>query len=535
MKEKILKLVCILFVTYLFFCNTQAVYGNQWLPAPIVKGLIMTKNVNDPNQSDDFFKDSYPFTISFTFDDATLNEFSYDTVALLESCSFYPLANVGEYSAFYDYNNKTFTFYNMLYTGDDREFTVTIADKGFVQTISFNIGLVVPESDIESSSSEESSSTIPSSGASTSSKSSSSRESSSKESSSKSSSSKASSSKSSSSKSTSSKVPDLPASLTPQLIVSSYSYAENITSDIPFVTTIEITNTSESIAAEGIVVTFDQSKSNNSIEIIDGTNIRYIQFIAPGEKQTVEITCISKTISDKSYENLAMTISFEYYDVDGDDPLKGKNESILSFYTEENHTIRIERIQLPDDVYINEIFDLSYRLVNLGLSTAKNVDISILSEKDGELSRTFVGKIDPSTAITEPTIPMQLTKLGQHDLFFVVYYSENGEIKSVQSKFTVFVSDPPPEEDSSEEESSEEPEEEVSKKPAVIIEKSENNLDDSLVLGIFVTIIVIIIAYIIYLIAKYFLSNKKVILTDKSNKISDTILKDLQEQNSKKK
>lgn len=525
-KIKCFSFINLIFALFLLISNTSTAFADSWLPAPIIKGLVMTKNETDPEQTNIFTKDSYPFTISFTFDDMTLSKFSYDTVALLENCSFYPLSGIGEYSAFFDYENKTFTFHNMLYTGEGRTFTVTIADKGYVQTISFSVGNVLPDSDISEESSSEASSLLP-------------PESSSKVESS----SKASSSKESSSRTSSTRVSSLPASITPQIIVTSYSYGDNIASNIPFTTSIEITNTSGHLAAEELIVTFDQLQTGNDINILDSTNVKYIPFLGPGEKQTFEIKCISKEISDVHVQNLALSIDFQYYDIEGKDPVKGKNEAVLNFYTKENHTIRIERIQLPDEVYVNEIFDMKFRLVNLGLSTAKNVDISVLDGKNGkEISRTFVGLIQPSTAVSEPEIPLQFLDIGEYNLIFKAYYTENNELKEVSSPFTIFVTKRPIESESesekkesvsSEESSSEESSEEepVSKNPAIIVEKSENNLDDSLVLGIFVTVIMFIVGYILYMIFNALVKPRQI---QKNEKISKTILKDLQSQNSKR-
>lgn len=499
--------LCILFASYLCVgISIKSFAEEMWLNAPIIKSLDMIKNPTDPDQGDAFTKDSYPFTITFTFDDVTLANFSYDTVALLEDCSFYPAPKTGEYSAFYDFENKIFTFYNMLYNGENRTFIITIADKGLFQTVKFNIGQVVPEPENPSSPIESSSSKIESSKA---------------ESSSKSSSSKESSSKTSSSKSSSVKASSLPASLSPHILVSSYTYDKNIVSDVPFTVTMEIINSSSYLSAEEIIITFDQSKDINDISVIGQTNIKYIPFLGYGEKQVIDITCVSKDISKDIIQNLKVDITFEYYDVDGEDPIKGKDQAILNFSTKENHTIRVERIQLSDEVYLNEIFLLKFRIVNLGLSNVKNADISITNEQGDEISRTFIGSIEASKAITEPEIPLQFNSLGWHNLIFTVYFSENQEIKSVSSPFTIFISEAPLEESSSEDSSSEES---SSKSPAIIVEKSENKIEDSLVLGMFAAIIIVTISYIIYLAYKS-ISNKKntELSRNNTNKTTDNV------------
>lgn len=514
--KKIIRLsIYFLLVLCVFFTSTPNVFGDEWLPAPIIKGLEMTKNETDPDQSNTFTKESYPFTISFTFDDATLSQFSYDTVALLESCSFYPLPGVGEYSAFFDYEKKTFTFYNMLYSGDGRDFVITIADKGYIQKISFNIGYVVPSTNITSSTNSEVISSK----------------------SNENSSSKSSSSKESSSKVSSAKAPSLPASITPKILVSSYSFSETLKSSTPFTVSIEIENSSTDIAAEGIIITFDQGKSNNEIKIINSTNIKYIPFLAPLGKETIEIECISENISEVIVQSLSASINFQYYDIEGENPIKANNDVILNFYTKENHTLRIERIQLPDEVYLNEIFNLNFRIVNLGLSKAKNVDISVINEDGAEISRTFIGAIEPSTATTEPSIPLKFNSLGDHNLIFKVYYTENNETKSISSPFKIIISERPLEEDESSENSSSE--ESSSKKPAIIIEKSKNSLNDSVILGIFVTIIIITVSYIIYLLFEHIVIAKKSKNKDNhaksDNKLAKSILNDLKKQNANEK
>jgi len=373
----------------------------NWLPPAVISSVEVLVNSGDPDQSGNITVDSHPFTIKLYLIERSFHLLGNTAVAFLDVCSFIPYGGTTGYSAVYDPIENSFTFNNLVYTGEDRQFKFIVAEMDLYQEFSVNVPQAIPFTNPNSSSEPPSSSQG------------------------------SASSSNSSSRSTSS----LPASLKPHLLVESYEYGQELCENTPFTLSIHFVNTSVSRAIENAVITF--TPQSNNLQIVGGTNVRYIPFLAAGNKATLEMECVYQGGGDWVL-GLEVSVSFEYYDIEGKDPVSGSDKAIVNISVPTVTGMRLERIEIPQEIVPGTPFELGYRLVNTGENSLDNVDISVLNAEGAEVSRVFIGSLEPGTAADSPSVPLRVSSYEAEEFTFLVYYFDNaGELDTVAATFTV--------------------------------------------------------------------------------------------------
>lgn len=225
--------------------------------------------------------------------------------------------------------------------------------------------------------------------------------------------------------------------LTPQLIVSSFSYGkEAISGGKEFTLSFNIKNNSSSIKAQNVLV---KLSGGDSFVVADGTDTISIKSIKPNGTVNVskKFSCLSSAAS--GVYPITASVSYEY--IEGGKQ-SGSNDLTMSVPVVQPDKVQFQQIALADKtINVSEENDCAFQIINMGQTKLSNGTVKLLNEKGKELNSAYVGNIEAGGQFASNyTLPVTFDKTGDYKLTLVFEYeNENMDKKSIEQEFKVTV------------------------------------------------------------------------------------------------
>lgn len=225
--------------------------------------------------------------------------------------------------------------------------------------------------------------------------------------------------------------------LTPQLIISSFSYGkESISGGKEFTLSFNIKNNSSSIKAQNVLI---KLAGGDSFVVADGTDTISIKSIKPNGTVNVskKFSCLSTATS--GVYPITATVSYEY--IEGGKQ-SGSNDLTMSVPVVQPDKVQFQQIALADKtINVSEENDCSFQIINMGQTKLSNGTVKLLNEKGKELNSAYVGNIEAGGQFASNyTLPVTFDKTGDYKLTLVFEYeNENMDKKSIEQEFKVTV------------------------------------------------------------------------------------------------
>lgn len=227
-------------------------------------------------------------------------------------------------------------------------------------------------------------------------------------------------------------------SLTPQLLVSEFTYGgATIEGGAKFDLTFSIKNNSKDINVQNVIV---KLSGGESFVVADGTDTVSINQIAKGGSASVRksFQCL-KTAASGVYQIVA-SISYEYFD--GGEKATGTSELTMSIPVIQPDRVRFESISLADKtVTLDQETDCAFKLINSGQTKLSSGTVRLFDADKNELVSAYIGNIEPGMMFeSNYTLPIKFKTEGLTNLTLVFEYeNENLEKKSIEQSFNVTV------------------------------------------------------------------------------------------------
>ena len=197
--------------------------------------------------------------------------------------------------------------------------------------------------------------------------------------------------------------------LTPQLIVSSFSYGKKSVS------------------------------GGDSFVVADGTDTISIKSIKPNAtvKVSKKFNCLSTATS--GVYPITATVSYEY--IEGGKQ-SGSSDLTMSIPVVQPDKVQFQQIALADKtINVSEENDCAFQVINMGQTKLSNGTVKLLNEKGKEINSAYIGNIDAGGQfVSNYTLPVTFDKTGDYKLTLVFEYeNENMDKKSIEQEFKVTV------------------------------------------------------------------------------------------------
>ena len=225
--------------------------------------------------------------------------------------------------------------------------------------------------------------------------------------------------------------------LTPQLIVSSFSYGkESVSGGKEFTLSFNIKNNSSSIKAQNILI---KLAGGDSFVVADGTDTISIKSIKPNATVNVskKFNCLSTATS--GVYPITATVSYEY--IEGGKQ-SGSSDLTMSIPVVQPDKVQFQQIALADKtINVSEENDCAFQVINMGQTKLSNGTVKLLNEKGKEINSAYIGNIDAGGQfVSNYTLPVTFDKTGDYKLTLVFEYeNENMDKKSIEQEFKVTV------------------------------------------------------------------------------------------------
>lgn len=225
--------------------------------------------------------------------------------------------------------------------------------------------------------------------------------------------------------------------LTPQLIVSSFSYGkESVSGGKEFTLSFNIKNNSSSIKAQNVLI---KLAGGDSFVVADGTDTISIKSIKPNAtvKVSKKFNCLSTATS--GVYPITATVSYEY--IEGGKQ-SGSSDLTMSIPVVQPDKVQFQQIALADKtINVSEENDCAFQVINMGQTKLSNGTVKLLNEKGKEINSAYIGNIDAGGQfVSNYTLPVTFDKTGDYKLTLVFEYeNENMDKKSIEQEFKVTV------------------------------------------------------------------------------------------------
>ena len=225
--------------------------------------------------------------------------------------------------------------------------------------------------------------------------------------------------------------------LTPQLIVSSFSYGKkSVSGGKEFTLSFNIKNNSSSIKAQNVLI---KLAGGDSFVVADGTDTISIKSIKPNAtvKVSKKFNCLSTATS--GVYPITATVSYEY--IEGGKQ-SGSSDLTMSIPVVQPDKVQFQQIALADKtINVSEENDCAFQVINMGQTKLSNGTVKLLNEKGKEINSAYIGNIDAGGQfVSNYTLPVTFDKTGDYKLTLVFEYeNENMDKKSIEQEFKVTV------------------------------------------------------------------------------------------------
>lgn len=226
--------------------------------------------------------------------------------------------------------------------------------------------------------------------------------------------------------------------LTPQVLISNFSFGgERINGGENFTLHFNVNNNSSSVAVKNILIKLG---GGESFVVADGTDIVSIRSLSAGASKQIskEFQCL-RGVASGVYP-ITASITYEYFE--GGEKAAGTAELTMSIPVVQPDKISFEGIDLADKtINTNQETDCAFQIINSGQTKISNGRVILKDDSGAELASAFIGNIEAGMQFTSNyTLPVTFENAGVRALTLVLEYeNENAEKKSIEQSFGVTV------------------------------------------------------------------------------------------------
>lgn len=224
------------------------------------------------------------------------------------------------------------------------------------------------------------------------------------------------------------------ASLTPQILISNYSYGgDYVSGGAVFDLNFTLKNTSKKIAVQNVVVKL----SGGEVFVPDGaTDTDYAEKLSSELRFSKKMKCAGAAAS--GVYPVTVSVSYEYFD--GGEKVSQSAELSMSVRVQQPESVAFGQIALSgQSVPVNQEQDCAFSVINSGKSAIANGWVKLLDADGNELTSAYIGNIEAGGQFASNyTLPVTFKQAGAQNLTLVFdYENDAGETKSVSKDFSV--------------------------------------------------------------------------------------------------
>lgn len=229
-----------------------------------------------------------------------------------------------------------------------------------------------------------------------------------------------------------------PAALTPQVLISNFSFgADYVNGGESFTLNFKVNNNSSSTAVKNVLIKLG---GGEAFVVADGTDVVSISSLSSGASKQIskEFQCL-RGLGSGVYP-ITASITYEYFE--GSEKAAGTAELTMSIPVVQPDKVSFEGIDLADKtINTNQETDCAFQLINSGQTKISNGRVILKDESGAELASAFIGNIEAGMQFTSNyTLPVTFENAGTKKLTLVLEYeNENAEKKSSEQQFSVTV------------------------------------------------------------------------------------------------
>lgn len=229
--------------------------------------------------------------------------------------------------------------------------------------------------------------------------------------------------------------------MTPNLIVSQYSYGKEVMAGEEFVLEMEVQNTNSKTTVENIVMSAD---TGDAFVIADSSNTFYIEQLKP--RETVKKALKLKAMPEGQTANGAVALSFKYEYLKKEERAQGSSEVKIAVPIIHPDRFSVGEIKTEGEAWVNEEASISLPYVNKGKSTVYNMEARLETGMDSDENYKFLGNVEAGSS---GTIDFFVTprEAGKQELKLIVTYEDAaGNEKTAERQVTLQAEENVPEE-----------------------------------------------------------------------------------------
>ncbi len=229
--------------------------------------------------------------------------------------------------------------------------------------------------------------------------------------------------------------------MTPNLIVSQYSYGKEVMAGEEFVLEMEVQNTNSKTTVENIVMSAD---TGDAFVIADSSNTFYFEQLKP--RETVKKALKLKAMPEGQTANGAVTLSFKYEYLKKEERAQGSSEVKIAVPIIHPDRFSVGEIKTEGEAWVNEEASISLPYVNKGKSTVYNMEARLETGMDSDENYKFLGNVEAGSS---GTIDFFVTprEAGKQELKLIVTYEDAaGNEKTAERQVTLQAEENVPEE-----------------------------------------------------------------------------------------
>ncbi len=221
----------------------------------------------------------------------------------------------------------------------------------------------------------------------------------------------------------------------PNILISNYTGSSGVIAGKQINFKVTFKNTSSSVAVNNIVIGVD---GNKIFAMAKGVNKVFVNEIKPGAEVTIDLSMIAVKTAEPSSYPITFNVSYNYMGK-GNTIEDGTMSSEIAIPITQVDRVRINYAKMQN-AYVGMESELSYSILNTGLSPVKNAQIEVIDETEKSLGILYLGNIDPSKEAKGTNLYIMFDEGREYKLTLkLTYEDENFNQKEMREDFTVNV------------------------------------------------------------------------------------------------
>ena len=219
--------------------------------------------------------------------------------------------------------------------------------------------------------------------------------------------------------------------MTPNIIISRYSYGSEIKAGEEFVLEMELQNTNRKIAVENTVMSVEPGEG---LVLTDSSNTFYIEQLKPQEK--VRKTVKLKALPDGQTANTAATVSFKYEYLKKEERTQANSEVKITMPVTHQDRFSVGEIRKEGDAFANEEVSISLPYVNKGKAVVYNLETRLETKMASDETYKFIGNVEAGGS---GTLDFFVTpaKAGRQEMKVLVTYEDASGNEKTEERILV--------------------------------------------------------------------------------------------------